>query len=111
GFDVPMLEFLDLRELVQGAPSMGGDYSRQPRAEVVLERARALGVERGLWVALGVVEHLFPETRAAVERLRPALAFPVRELLERLVVSPLSQVGRTEAFRGEETLRQLLAGD
>ncbi|MBE2253740.1 MAG: nucleotidyltransferase family protein [Myxococcus sp.] len=110
GFDVPMLEFLDLRELVLGAPSMGGDYSREPKAEVVLERAKQFGVERALWAALGVVERLFPETEAAVARLRPALSLPAREVLNRLVVAPLSEVGRTDEFRGEEALRTLLAG-
>ncbi|MDX2013376.1 MAG: nucleotidyltransferase family protein [Myxococcaceae bacterium] len=110
GFDVPMLEFIDLRELVQGAPSMGGDYSRAPRPELVLARAEQLGVERALWAALGVVEKLFPETGEAVAKLRPSLLLPTREVLERLVVAPLAQVGRMEAFRGEDTLRQLLAG-
>lgn len=110
GFDVPMLEFIDLRELVLGAPSMGGDYSREPKADLVLERAKTFGVERALWASLGVVERLFPETEKAVARLRPSLMLPTRELLERLVVRPLSEVGRTEAFRGEDTLRQLLSG-
>ncbi len=110
GFDVPMLEFLDLRELVLGAPSMGGDYSREPKADELLERAKQFGVERALWSALGVVERLFPETEAAVARLRPSLMMPTRELLNRLIVTPLSEVGRTEQFRGEDTLRQLLAG-
>lgn len=110
GFDVPMLELIDLRELVLGAPSMGGDYSREPKAELVLERAAAFGVERALWAALGIVERLYPETSAAVARLRPSLLLPTRELLERLVVAPLSEVGRMEQFRGEDTLRQLLAG-
>lgn len=110
GFDVPMLEFIDLREMVLGAPSMGGVYSREPQAQVVLERAAQLGVERALWASLGIVEKLFPETVNAVARLRPALSMPVREVLERAVVSPLSEVGRMEGFRGEDTLRQLLAG-
>lgn len=110
GFDVPMLEFIDLRELVLGAPSMGGDYSREPKADQVLERAQRFGCERALYASLGVVERLFPETAEAVARLRPALSFPTRELLDRLVVAPLSEVGRMEGFRGEESLRQLLAG-
>lgn len=110
GFDVPLLEFVDLRELVLGAPSMGGDYSREPKADELLARAKKYGVERALWAALGVVERLFPETEQAVARLRPSLMMPTRELLNRLVVNPLSEVGRMEAFRGEDTLRQLLTG-
>lgn len=110
GFDVPVLEFIDLRELVLGAPSTGGEYSREPKADVVLERAKLFGLERALFACLGVVEKWFPETEAAVARLRPSLAFPIRELLERGLVNPLSEVGRMEGFRGEDTLRQLLAG-
>jgi hypothetical protein len=111
GFEVPMLEFLDLRELVLGAPSMGGVYSRPIDAGVVLARAKAWRLERGLYTALSVVEQLWPETAAAVKPLKPDLSFPVRELLERVAVAPLAQVGRTEGFKGEEALRSLLAGD
>ncbi len=110
GFEVPMLEFIDLRELAEGAPSMGGEYSRPPEGQVVLERAAQLGLEKALFAAVGVVERLFPESAPALTPLRPTLAFPTRALLDRLVIDPLSEVGRTEAFRGEDTLRQLLAG-
>lgn len=111
GFEVPMLDFLDLRELVLGAPSMGGVYSREVKAEQVAQRAAAWKLERGLWCALSVVERLWPETEGAVARLKPGLSFPTRELLERLVVNPLSEVGRTTGLKGEEALRSLLAGD
>lgn len=111
GFEVPMLEFLDLRELVLGAPSMGGVYSRPVEAATVLARARDWRMERGLYSALSVVERLWPETAGAVRALKPDLSFPVRELLERLVVTPLAEVGRAEGFKGEEALRSLLAGD
>lgn len=111
GFEVPMLEFVDLRELVLGAPSMGGAYSRAVDGGVVLARARAWGLERPLYTALSVVERLWPEMSAAVRALLPGLSFPVRQLLERLVVAPLAEVGRTEGFKGEEALRSLLAGD
>jgi hypothetical protein len=109
GFEVPLLEFLDLRELVLGAPAMGGVYSRPVDAAALRSRARAWRVERGLWAALGIVERLFPETAAAVAPLKPELSLPVREVLERLVVAPLSEVGRTRAVRGEELLRALLS--
>ncbi len=111
GFDVPMLEFIDLRELVLGAPSMGGVYARPFDVAAVARRARAWKLERGLWCALSVVERLWPETAAAAATLKPELSFPVREVLERLVVRPLAEVGRTEGFRGEDALRSLLAGD
>ena len=111
GFEVPMLDFIDLRELTLGAPSMGGVYSREIDAAAVLARAKAWKIERALWSALGVVEKLWPETALHVARLKPELSFAVREVLERAVVNPLSEVGRTEGVKGEETLRSLLAGD
>ena len=111
GFDVPMLDFIDLRELCLGAPSMGGVYSRELDAAAVLARAKTWKLERALWCALGVVEKLWPETAVSVARARPELSFPVREVLERLVVNPLSEVGRTQGVKGEEALRSLLAGE
>jgi hypothetical protein len=110
GFEVPMLEFVDLRELVLGAPSMGGVYSRPADAGALLERAKAWKVERALFAALSIVERLFPETAEAVAPLKPDLFLPVREVLERAVVGPVAEVGRTEGFRGEDVLRSLLAG-
>lgn len=111
GFQVPMLEFLDLRELLLGAPSLGGVYSQPLDAAVVGARAKAWGVERALWSALRVVERLWPETAEVVERLAPSVSFPVRQVLERAIVAPVAEVGRTEGLRGEEVLRSLLAGD
>lgn len=111
GFDVPMLEFIDLRELVLGAPSTGSVYARPIDVAAVAARAKAWKVERGLWCALSIVERLWPETTAPIAALKPELSFPVREVLERLVVKPLSEVGRTEGVKGEEALRSLLAGD
>ena len=111
GFEVPMLEFIDLRELALGAPSMGGVYSRELDADALAARAQSWKLERALWCALSVVEKLWPETAAVAARLKPKLSFPVRELLERLVVNPLSDVGRTEGVKGEDVLRSLLAGE
>lgn len=110
GFEVPMLEFVDLRELVLGAPSLGGVYSRPVDATVLKSRAAAWGLERGLYAALAITERLFPETIAAVTGLKPDVNFAVRELLERVVVAPLAEVGRSQAFRGADTLRSLLTG-
>jgi hypothetical protein len=110
GFSVPLLEFIDLRELVLGAPSMGGVYSRPVDARVLLERVKSWKLERALWAALSIVERLFPETVAAVAPLKPELFLPVREVLDRVVVSGVCELGRTTAFRGEDVLRSLLAG-
>lgn len=110
GFEVPMIELVDLRELVLGAPSLGGVYSRPVDAKALRERSGSFGVDRALWAALSLVERLFPETAAAVGPLKPELSFPVREVLERALVAPLADVGRTQAFRAEHTLRALLTG-
>lgn len=111
GFEVPMLEFIDLRELCQSAPAMGGDYSRPIDVQAVRSRAASWKLNRALWSALEVVKKLWPETQAFVEKLQPELSFPVRELLTRVVVNPLAEVGRAEGIKGEEALRSLLAGD
>jgi hypothetical protein len=111
GFDVPMLDFIDLRELVLGAPSMGGPYGRALDASVIATRAKAWKAERALWGALSVVERLWPETAAAVTPLKPELNLIVRETLERAVVRPAADIGRTEGLKGEEVVRSLLAGD
>jgi hypothetical protein len=110
GFEVPLIELVDLRELVLGAPSLGGTYSRQPEPDVVLWRAKAWGAERGLYAALSLVERLFPETKTAVARLKPALSLPVRELLVRAVVEPKADLERPRGLPGAEALRALLAG-
>ncbi len=111
GFDVPMIEFVDLRELIQGAPSTGGVYSRPVVAAALKTRAAEFKMERALWAALHIVAKLFPETNSIALSLQPeSLMMPTRELLERLVVTPVSTVGRTQQFRGEDALRTLLAG-
>ncbi|MGV3620690.1 MAG: nucleotidyltransferase family protein [Archangium sp.] len=110
-FEVPMLEFIDLRELLLGAPSMGGAYSRPVDASKILERARAWKLERSLYVALGTLERLWPETAEVAAQLRPSLSFPVRELLDRVAIAPLAEVGRTERLKGIDTLRSLLTGE
>lgn len=107
-FERPMIELVDLRELLKGAPGLGGDYSRPLDAEALLRRASVWGVERTLWTALALAARLFPELEAEVARASPPLARPTRELLERLVVAPLADLGRAERYRGEELVRRAL---
>lgn len=110
GFEAPLIELVDLRELVLGAPSLGGPYSRQPDADTVLRRAEAWKAERALYAAMALVERLFPEAAEAAARLKPSTSLPVRELLEHVVVAPVANLERTHALKGEEVLRALLAG-
>jgi hypothetical protein len=110
GFEVPMIDFVDLRELVSGASSVNGVYSRPPDVDLVKRRAKAWKLDRALWAALGVVGRLFPEVSDAAERLSPELLPPTREVLKRLLVDPLSDIGRMREFAFAEQLRAVLAG-
>ncbi len=109
-FEVPMLDWIDLRELVLGAPSMGGLYSRDFDAEAIATRVKEWKLDRALYACLGIVEQLFPETATAVARLKPELSWPTRELIDRLLVAQVAQVGRTHTFRLEASVRELLTG-
>jgi hypothetical protein len=110
GFDVPWIELVDLRELLLGAPSLGGPYSRAPNLDVVFSRARSLRLDRALYVAGRIVEQLFPDAAAPARALQPTLSSTTRRLLERWVVSPVTELGKLRVARGAERLRKLLAG-
>lgn len=110
GFDVPALEWIDLRELVLGAPAMSGPWSRPVDAALLGQRVEAASAQRALYCALGVVARLFPETAAAAAGLTPHLPLLVRAVLDRAVVGPASELGRGRTFRGEDALRALLSG-
>ncbi|ATB31001.1 nucleotidyltransferase family protein [Melittangium boletus] len=110
GYQLPWLSFVDLRELVLGAPAMGGVYSRPLDVAVLLERARAWRLERALHTSLSIVARLFPETASLVQPALPPLRRATRELLERLVVLPASEPGKMRHLRGSERLRRLLTG-
>jgi hypothetical protein len=110
GYQVPWLSFVDLRELVTGATSMGGLYSRPLDVAVLKERARAWRLERALYTSLSLVARIFPETASAVEAARPELRRATQELLNRLVVEPVSVPGSRGVLRGADRLRRLLTG-
>ena len=109
-FEVPMLEWLDLRELILGAPSMGGVYSRDFDEKAIAARAEAWGLGRALYAALAVLTRLFPETSTNAKRVEPALSWASRELIDRLLAAPASEIGRTQAFKLEARVRDLIAG-
>jgi hypothetical protein len=111
GYQVPWLSFVDLRELITGATSMGGIYSRPLDVAVLKERARAWRLERALYTSLSIISRLFPETTTAVEAARPTtLRRATQELLNRLVVAPVSVPGGRGVIRGADRLRRLLTG-
>lgn len=110
GYQVPWLSFVDLRELVTGSTSMGSVYSRPLDIAALKERAKAWRLERALYTSLSIIERLFPETAATVEAARPPLRRATRELLNRLVVEPVSVPGSRGVLRGADRLRRLLTG-
>jgi hypothetical protein len=109
-FDAPLIEYVDLRELVQGAPSQSGTYGRAPDRQVVLERAREVGLTRALYCAMQVLAHFFPEVGASAAALRPEVNVAVRALLDRAVVEPSATLDRKAAGRMTEEIRKLLTG-
>ena len=110
GYSIPMITFVDLRELLLGAPSMQGAYSHPlDRAEVV-DRARRWRLQRAVYASTRIVAALFPETAPISESLTQDLRPATRALLDGLVVAPLAQLGRMRETRGAERLRRLLTG-
>lgn len=99
GFDVPFIEWVDLRELSVSVTD--------PAA--VKQRAAAWKLERALYAALQITARLFPETAEAAAKLSPELSLPVRKLLDVSVVDPVAVVGKTSTSRPAEALRGLLA--
>src|SRR5205814_4068384 len=94
GYQVPLISFVDLRELLLGAPSLGGPYSRAPDFAALRERAREWRLERALWASVSVAARLFPEVEVVAVEARPTgLRGATRQLLERLVVEPVSALG------------------
>lgn len=110
GFDVPLISFVDLRELVLGSPSMSGDYSRPMDASIVKARAHAWNIERALYASLAVLIRLFPETEPLARPAMPELRRATRALLDRTIVDPISTLGRIRLTRGADRLRRLLVG-
>ncbi|WNG44206.1 nucleotidyltransferase family protein [Archangium minus] len=110
GYQMPWLSYLDLRELMTGATSMGSVYSRPVNVAVLLERAKAWRLERALYTSLSILARLFPSMAESLKPALPPLRRATRELLERLVVIPASEPGKMSHVRGSERLRRLLTG-
>ncbi len=112
GYEAPAIAWVDFRELLLGAPATGGPYSREVDFQAVLEIARASRLERALYVALAVVQRLFPHVTGAATRATPPLRAATRTLLNRWVVEPVSALessGAMRRTRGLGRLRKLLS--
>ena len=110
GYQLPMISFVDLRELLNGAPSVNGPYSRAPNWELLKKRAASWHIERALFASVAIVGRLFPEAASAAESAKPALRPPSRNLLDRVIIAPVSTLGRTRVIRGADRLTRLLVG-
>ncbi len=110
GYSVPAITFVDLRELLLGAPSMQGAYSRPLDLAKIRVRAERWRLQRAVYASTRIVAALFPETKAIADSLAQDLRPASRALLDGLVVSPLAHLGGMRETRGAGRLRRLLTG-
>ncbi len=110
GYDVPYVSFVDLRELLLGAPAVGGPYSKPLDTAAVGRRAHALKLERALYASCSIATELFPEAAVVTRTLTPQLPGVLRRVLDGVLVHPLGHLGRKREIRGADRLRRVLTG-
>ena len=110
GYEVPVLSFVDVRELISGEPGMRNLYARPLDVAALHERAVAWRLDRALFASLSIVEALFPEVAERAHAAKPPLRRATRELLQRLLIAPTSELGKMRVIRGGDRLRRLLTG-
>jgi len=101
GYEVPMISFVDLRELL---------YSKPVDFERLKQRASEWRMDRALYTSTSIVQRLFPEPEAAAQSAKPPLRASTQRLLERWVISKVVQLGPMRILRGTDRWRRLLAG-
>lgn len=112
GFAVPLIAWVDLREIVRGASgtaSRGGPGSPLDPL-VVRERAATAGAERALYAALTLLEHFHPDVEPLATALKPDLNAATRLMIDTTVVGPAKDPERSRQLRGMETFTRLLLG-
>lgn len=109
-FVVPLIYFVDLREMVNGeaSPVLGRGPGAPLDREVLLERAKRFGVEKALWAGLELTAHFHPDVAERALALQPSLGLSTRTLLETAVVAPAKDLTRERQLRGVGKLVQLL---
>ncbi|MFL5319584.1 MAG: nucleotidyltransferase family protein [Myxococcaceae bacterium] len=107
GYQVPMLSFLDLRELIRSAPFVSGPYSKPYDADLVKRRAKQWNVERALYASMAIIARLFPELEPFAAKLLPELKGTSRALVDKLIVTPVASL-QTRSMRGTDRLRKWL---
>jgi len=112
GFVVPLMYFVDLRQMVvgEGPPMLGRGPGAPLDREVVLSRAKAFGVERALWASMELTAYFHPDVAEKAKALQPELGLPIRKVLETAVIHPAKELERERQLRGVGKLVQLLIG-
>jgi hypothetical protein len=101
GLSAPLLEYVDVRELVLLIPPA--------EAPAVRARAVAAGLDRALYGALEVARHYFPEIAGNAAALTPDLGRAERIAVEQ-VAAPPKDPTRLRALRGSEAAARLVVG-
>lgn len=110
GFEAALIEFIDLREIILGAPNQSASWDTPPDPEVVLERAEQLGVSRALYCAMTLLSEFYPEVKSQADALTPDVGMAMRAVLNKLVVEPSRDLGRQTVNRAAEQIRKVLMG-
>jgi hypothetical protein len=97
GLLAPLVTYVDVRELLR--LRLDADYVRA--------RAATLGLSRALHGATLLVAHFFPEVAAEAAAVRPALGFPERVAVER-VVDAARDPARLRHLRGADAATRLV---
>ncbi len=107
-FEAPLIDYVDLRELVLGAPSQGGTWGKPPEARQLLTRAREVGLSHALFCAMALLAHFFPEVAEQARSLSPELPAGEKSSLEEAVIAANRALGPTPPARPREELQRLL---
>ncbi len=110
GFAVPLVELVDLRELVRGEAGWKAGPGATLDPATVRARAREVGADRALYAGLALTGHFFPEVEGRLPPFVPDLGVAVRSLLDAAVVNPAKDPGRDRQLRGLDKLVRLLVG-
>jgi hypothetical protein len=110
GFAVPLVQLVDLRELIRADTGFREGPGAPLDPVVVRERAREVGAERALYAGLELVRWYFPEMAERVAPFVPALGAAQRALLDAAVIGPAKDPERERQVRGLDRLVRLLVG-
>ena len=112
GFVVPLVQLVDLREMVLGISPLAfrGGPGAPIDPTVVRERARAFRAEKALWAAMEVLVHYHPEVEAQARAVQPEIGFAARKVIQSAVVEPAFDFTRESQLKAVGKLQQLLFG-